>query len=207
MFRCGDGRIHLSSAIRKDQIIDASRKLVVKYGSEHVTVGKIAKEVGISEGAIYRHFKSKSDVLSGLADRIADDLLGDINKHIYTNSTSLEFLDTVLKNHLSRIQQKKGISFQVIAEIISFGEKKLNKKVSVVINNYVIGLKHLLSEGIKTGEVKEDVDIEAAALILFGMIQGLVNIWSLSNYDFNLEEKYSRLWNVFRESIAEKNRF
>ena len=113
----------------------------------------------------------------------------------------------MLKNHLSRIQQRKGISFQVIAEIISFGDKKLNKKVSEVINNYVISLKHLLSEGIKTGEVKEDVDIEAAALILFGMIQGLVNIWALSNYDFNLEEKYERLWKVFRESIAEKNRF
>ena len=41
------------SNIRQDQIIDAARKLVVKYGSEHVTVGKIAREVGISEGAIY----------------------------------------------------------------------------------------------------------------------------------------------------------
>jgi len=191
----------LKSNIRQDQIIEAARKLVVKYGSEHVTVGKIAKEVGISEGAIYRHFKSKGDVLSGLADQIADDLLTGISDHIYTNSTSLEFLGTVLKNHLSRIQQRKGISFQVIAEIISFGDKKLNKKVSGVINNYVLSLKHLLSEGIKSGEVKEDIDIEAAALILFGMIQGLVNIWALSNYDFNLEEKYERLWEVFRTSI------
>ncbi len=191
----------LKTNIRQDQIIEAARKLVVKYGSEHVTVGKIAKEVGISEGAIYRHFKSKGDVLSGLADRIADDLLAGISDHIYTNSTSLEFLGTVLKNHLSRIQQRKGISFQVIAEIISFGDKKLNKKVSGVISNYVISLKHLLSEGIKSGEVKEDTDIEAAALILFGMIQGLVNIWALSNYDFNLEEKYERLWEVFRTSI------
>jgi AcrR family transcriptional regulator len=191
----------LKSNIRQDQIIEAARKLVVKYGSEHVTVGKIAKEVGISEGAIYRHFKSKGDVLSGLADQIADDLLTGISDHIYTNSTSLEFLGTVLKNHLSRIQQRKGISFQVIAEIISFGDKKLNKKVSGVISNYVISLKHLLSEGIKSGEVKEDIDIEAAALILFGMIQGLVNIWALSNYDFNLEEKYERLWEVFRTSI------
>ena len=81
----------MNSAIRQDQIIDAARKLVVKHGSEHVTVGKIAKEVGISEGAIYRHFKSKGEVLSGLADRIADDLLGDIKNHIYTNSTSLSF--------------------------------------------------------------------------------------------------------------------
>jgi AcrR family transcriptional regulator len=193
-----------SSSIRQDQIIDAARKLVVKYGSEHVTVGRIAKEVGISEGAIYRHFKSKSDVLSGLADRIADDLLGDISNHMYAETGSLAYLETVLNNHLSEIQQRKGISFQVIAEIISFGDKKLNKKVSGVITNYIASLKHLLSEGIKAGEIKEDTDTEAAALILFGMIQGMVNIWALSNYDFNLEEKYSKLWKVFREAIVRK---
>ena len=189
------------SNIRQDQIIDAARKLVVKYGSEHVTVGKIAREVGISEGAIYRHFKSKTEVLTGLADQIGVDLMTDIADHVYTQSTSLEFLSTVLKNHLSRIQQKKGISFQVIAEIISFGDKKLNRKVSEVITNYVTSLKHLLSEGIKSGEIKEGIDIEAAALILFGMIQGLVNIWALSGYDFNLEEKYDQLWDVYRALI------
>jgi AcrR family transcriptional regulator len=195
-----------SSSIRQDQIIDAARKLVVKYGSEHVTVGRIAKEVGISEGAIYRHFKSKGEVLSGLADHIENDLLGDIGNHVYSDSSSLEFLDGVLRNHLSAIQQRKGISFQVIAEIISFGDKKLNKKVTDIINNYLASLKHFLIDGIKNGEVKKDTDVEAAALILFGMIQGMVNIWALSNYDFNLEEKYSRLWNVFCESIVTKSK-
>jgi AcrR family transcriptional regulator len=191
-----------NTTIRQDQIIEAARKLVVKYGSEHVTVGRIAKEVGISEGAIYRHFKSKSDVLSGLADRISEDLLGDITNHIYTEATSIEFLDKVLRNHLSTIQQRKGISFQVIAEIISFGDKKLNKKVSDVINTYIASLKHLLSEGVAAGEIKKEVDIESAAILLFGMIQGLVNIWALNNYSFNLQEKYVDLWNVYRTIIV-----
>lgn len=190
-----------NSSVRQEQIIDAARKLVVKYGSEHVTVGRIAKEVGISEGAIYRHFKSKRDVLSGLADRLADDLLEDITKSSARGSTSLELIDTRLSSHLSTIHQRKGISFQVIAEIISLGDKKLNRKISDVINNYISGLKSLLSEGVKSGEVREDADIEAAAMLLFGMIQGLVNIWALSNYNFNLEEKYTQLWNVFREAI------
>jgi hypothetical protein len=39
-------------------------------------------------------------------------------------------------------------------------------------------------------------------LLLFGMIQGLVNIWALSGYKFDLTEKYSELWKVFRESIS-----
>lgn len=193
-----------SSLVRQEQIIDAARKLVVKYGSEHVTVGRIAHEVGISEGAIYRHFKSKRDVLSGLADRIADDLLGDITNSIGAGHTSLETLDKILSNHLSIIQQKKGISFQVIAEIISLGDKKLNRKISDVINKYISGLKDLLSEGVKAGEMMPDTDTEAAAMLLFGLIQGLVNIWALGSYSFNLEEKYSQLWKTFRKAIMKQ---
>ena len=190
-----------STPARQQQIIDAARKLIVKYGSEHLTVRRIAKEVGISEAAIYRHFKSKKEILFFLADHITYGLLEGIDKATTRNDTSLETIDNVLKSHLSAIEQKQGMSFQVIAEIISLGDKKLNKKVSDDIVSYIERLKRLLSDGVKSGLVREDIDLDAAATLLFGMIQGLVNIWALSNYKFNLSERYSSLWNVFRESV------
>lgn len=190
-----------STLARQQQIVDAARKLIVKYGSEHLTVRRIAKEVGISEAAIYRHFKSKKEILFFLADHIMNSLLEGIDRATTGNGTSLETIDNVLKNHLSAIEQKQGMSFQVIAEIISLGDKKLNKKVSDDIVSYIERLKQLLSDGVKSGLVREDIDLEAAATLLFGMIQGLVNIWALSNYKFNLAERYSSLWNVFRESV------
>ena len=48
-----------STTIRKQQIIEAARKLIIKKGSEHLTVRSIAKEVNITEAAIYRHFRSR----------------------------------------------------------------------------------------------------------------------------------------------------
>jgi len=74
----------------------------------------------------------------------------------------------------------------VLAEIISFGDKSLNKKVSDNIQIYVDRLRLLLSDGVRAGLVREDINLEAAALLLFGMIQGLVNIWALSSYKFDL---------------------
>ena len=41
-----------STAIRKQQIIDAARKLIIRRGSEHLTVRALAKEVGLTEAAI-----------------------------------------------------------------------------------------------------------------------------------------------------------
>jgi AcrR family transcriptional regulator len=187
--------------VRQQQIVEAARKLIIKYGSEHLTVRRIAKEVGISEAAIYRHFKSKRDILFFLADHIAFVLFEGIDRATTANDASLDTIDNILKNHLSIIEQKKGTFFQVVAEIISFGDKRLNKKVSESINSYVDHLKGLLADGVASGLVRKNIDLEATATLLFGMIQGLVNIWALSNYTFNLTEKYESLWKIFREAV------
>jgi AcrR family transcriptional regulator len=193
---------HKSTHVRKKQIMDAARKLIMRSGSEHVTVRNMAKEVGISEAAIYRHFKSKTEILSFLADSVADGLLHDIDTAGSVGFTSLDIIDEILRTHLSRIEQRRGLSFLVLAEIISFGDKSLNKKVSGNIQIYVDRLKLLLSDGVRAGLISQDVDLEAAALLLFGMIQGLVNIWALSGYKFDLAEKYSQLWKVYKRSLT-----
>jgi AcrR family transcriptional regulator len=193
---------HKSTHVRKKQIMDAARKLIMRSGSEHVTVRNMAKEVGISEAAIYRHFKSKTEILSFLADSVADGLLHDIDTAGNVGFTSLDIIDEILRTHLSRIEQRRGLSFQVLAEIISFGDKSLNKKVSGNIQIYVDRLKLILSDGVRAGLISQDVDLEAAALLLFGMIQGLVNIWALSGYKFDLAEKYSELWKVYKRSLT-----
>ncbi|MFH1088097.1 MAG: TetR/AcrR family transcriptional regulator [Chloroflexota bacterium] len=196
-------RKHESTAVRQGQIADAARKVIIKYGSEHVTVRRIASEVGISEAAIYRHFKSKKEILSLLADHIEEYLLADLAlKAGWGERGCLSALESTLKHHLSATEQRHGVSFQVIAEIISLGDKGLSRKVAGTISKYIGRLKDVLAEGVSAGEVREDVDLEAAATLLFGMMQALVNIWALSNYSFCPEERYARLWNVFRKAVA-----
>lgn len=192
--------------VRRRQIVSAARKLIVKYGSEHVTVRRIAKEIGVSEGAIYKHFRSKREILSFLIDEIEHTLMGDIEQH-YTETSSLdalEILEQVIRSHVSSVQQRSGISFQVIAEIISFGDKKLNKKTNDVIDKYIGRIRDILAHGVKTGVIREDLDLDAAALSFFGTLQGLANIWALSNYSFNLQERYALVFDLFRQAIAKR---
>jgi len=161
----------------------------------------MAKEVGISEAAIYRHFRSKTEILSFLVDSVADGLLHDIDTARNVGFTSLDIIAEVLSTHLSRIVQKRGMPFLALAEIISLGDKSLNEKVLGIIQIYVDRLKLLLSDGVRAGFVRQDIDQEAAALLLFGMIQSLVNIWALSGYKFDIIEKYSKLWTVYKRSL------
>jgi AcrR family transcriptional regulator len=194
-----------STTIRKQQIIEAARKLIIKKGSEHLTVRAIASIVNITEAAIYRHFKSKREILSFLMTHITNDMLQELDSQSGTNAHSLETVNSVLKQHLSEIEQRRGMSFQVIAEIISLGDKKLNREVYEKLNLYIDRLRGLLSDGARQGWVRDDIDHGAAALLLFGMIQGLVNIWALSNYSFDLSDKFDSLWDIYRKIIQSRN--
>jgi AcrR family transcriptional regulator len=195
-----------STAVRKQQIIEAARKLIIRRGSEHLTVRSIAKEVNITEAAIYRHFRSKRDILSFLMSQISETMLEEINRTSVGETAPVKAIEEILRYHLSEIEQTRGMSFQVIAEILSFGDKELNREVYESINRYLDRLKALLSEAARSGEVREDLDLDASALLCFGALQGLVNVWALSNYSFDLVKKYNSVWEVLHQAIAKTSK-
>jgi len=194
-----------TTEVRQIQIINAAREMIVKNGSEHVTIRRIAKAVGISEAAIYRHFKSKADILYLLADHIEENLVGDIVQARMAHNFSLSTIDNVMRDHISAIEQRQGLSHQVIAEIISLGNKKLNERFYEIVNKYIDNMAELIKQGMQAGELRNDIDPNIVAMQLYGMIHGLVNVWSLSNFKFNLVERYSPLWEMFRTGIIQRS--
>ena len=191
------------TVLRRKQIINTLGKLIVQYGSENVTVRRLAEAVGVTGGAIYRHFKSKKEILLFLVDYIEENLIGGIEKG-YSVQKPMVSLEKILKDHLSSIEQRRGISFLVIAEIISLGDRRLNRKIFEVLNKYLGHIKAIISKGIELGEIRGDVDPDTAAKIFFGMIQGLVTIWYLGSYNFTLEEKNESMWNIFYEAVKKR---
>jgi len=188
--------------VRRKQIIDAARELIVKYGSENITIRRIAKTVSISEAAIYRHFKSKREILSFLIATMDETLEKEITQNTKNGHSVLQSLYLIISQHISAIEQRRGIYFQVFAEIISLGDKKLNRQASDVIDMYINRLAELIATGIANGEMKKDVNPQVAATLLFGTIQGLVNIWAINNYSFNLTARYQPLWDIYQSVVV-----
>jgi AcrR family transcriptional regulator len=159
------GKKRKSTLIRKKQIIDATRKVIIRKGSEHLTLRAMAREVGFSEAAIYRHFKNKNEVLSYLMNTITDEMLHEIISGVAENPYSVNTIDAVLKHHLSGIEQRRGISFQIIAEIISLGDKKLNEKVYVKLTEYLGRIRTFLADGVRLNSIRNNIDLDAASFI------------------------------------------
>ena len=196
---------HMSTLVRREQIADAAGKIIVRHGCENLTIKRLASEIGVTDGAIYRHFKSKKDILLLLIEHVEGNLVGDLDKGRVSESSPLEAFDDIVARHVASIRKRKGVSFQVIAEIISLGDRELNSRMYAGLQKYRARVRELLAVGVASGDIKSELDLDAAATLFFGMMQGMANLWALDSHGPDLDKNYIRVWNIFRSAIARNN--
>jgi AcrR family transcriptional regulator len=193
---------HRPGDLRKKQIILAARRVILKEGSEHLTISKMAHQIGVSEAAIYRHFENKREILSFLVEDIGRTLNPDANLVTTDTANVLDLMEKVFMAQFSGVNRRKGISFLILAEIISLGDKQLNAQSYGIVRKFVEGITKVLNDGRLRGQVRPDIDAESFSTLFFGMMQGLVTIWTLSKHSFDIEERYRRLWTTLRVSAS-----
>ena len=65
---------------RKLQILEALASMLESSPGQRITTAALAKEVGVSEAALYRHFPSKARMFEGLIEFIEETLFSNINR-------------------------------------------------------------------------------------------------------------------------------
>ncbi len=72
----------LSTEVRQAQIIKAAWVLIPRIGSENVTVRKLANSIGVTEPAVYRHFKNKKELVDFCKNKNAKLIVVDVDKNV-----------------------------------------------------------------------------------------------------------------------------
>ena len=80
----------------KDAILDATDRLLARFGYRKMTVEDIAVEAGIGKGSIYLHFSSKEEVVLSHIDRIVDRLRERLKEIAHSDATAAERLRLML---------------------------------------------------------------------------------------------------------------
>ena len=196
---------HLASEVRRHQIVRSARKIVATHGMTFLTIQELAKEVGVSEGAIYRHFKSKDEILLVLIQDIEHNLLDTIAESVQPEDGALDHLEQLLQQHFSSIERRNAVSFVVIAESLRFADSQVKQATRQMVESYLEMIDGILKRGVEKGEMDEQVDTKAAALMFFAMIQASVTLWSFSNRAHPLAQHSASLWGIFKRGLTTQN--
>ena len=191
-----------STSERQLQIIEATQNLITSKGMEFVTIDAIAEKVGLTEGAIYKHFRSKREILTLLIDSIEQNLMETLVNSKQVGDSSLDHLGRILVSNLNDVEDRRAVSFIIISEAIAFDGIFMSDRVSLMLNNYLDFIKNVVDEGIKDRSIRPDVDIGAAANTFLGMIQIVATLWSLDAYAESFKGLRTNMWNIYRKGVS-----
>jgi len=189
------------TTIRRQQIVDIIRNIISSKGIEYITISEIAKRIGTSKTAIYRHFKNKRDILSLLIDNIGETLMEALDKAMVSEDP-VQNLKNVLLAHLTYARERCETSFIVIMGAMQFSDAIIRKKISQLIEKYLRKIEKILTSAIKLGLIKKDINPRISAIAFLGLIQATVTVWSYKNFNFVPQKIHAQLWNIYREGIG-----
>jgi AcrR family transcriptional regulator len=194
-------REKLNTGIRQDQIIEAAMHLIGSQGLKGLSMAALANRIGLVPSAIYRHFKSKNDIVDMILDFIQERLSTNIIITCKETSEPMERLQRILKRHIRTLRENQAIPRVIFTEDVFSGNPKRKTKVYGIVNGYLEGLNKIIRDGQEKGQIRSDMDSKTVALMFLGMIQPGAILWFLSDGKFDISKHSEKNWNVFREAI------
>lgn len=125
----------MSGKETKQRILDASNELFATYGYDDVSMRDISKQVGITEGAIYRHYESKAQILDEIITLLGKKV--DWILHVLDKEQMDEYIETETPRQvLERCKvkfSKKDFKFMAYAFSIAIQEHLTNQSAKELI--------------------------------------------------------------------------
>jgi len=176
-------------------------EIIAEEGMHNLVMVKIAKRVGVTDAALYKHFKSKKDILFYMIEDIENSMTNRLIGRIGHIRDPIQQLQALLIFQLEFIEQNKGVPRIIFSESLQQQNKATKKKITTLLTNYRQIIKDLLKTAKESGQINEKIDIDAAADIFIGMIQSSVIFWTLSDFSYSLKKRQPSLWEEFRKII------
>jgi AcrR family transcriptional regulator len=190
-----------STEVRRQEIVDEARRIVAARGFKALTMTALGRAVGVTDGALYRHFASKRDILLAVIDDIEETLFETLEREREPGGSPIETLRGVLQAHLSYAERRRGGTFVMMAEVLLNGDRQLRSRMRELMQRYLDLIEGLLEEGQQIGEVRAGIDREATARAFFGLIQGTITLWRLADSG-SPSGRYEALWSIFAKGVA-----
>ena len=194
----------LGTGVRRKQIAGAALEVLAAGGPRALSVGAVARRVGLVPSAIYRHFKSKDEMTVAAIGLFRERLEENVRAVREESPDALARLEGLLDRHVRMIRENIAMPRVVFSEGLASGPAEARKLVLANIRLYLDGVAGIVKERQAAGEVKPGLVPETVAVMFLGLIMPAAILWHLTEGGFDVTRHAARAWASFREAIAVK---
>lgn len=186
---------------RRQDILEAlARELETNPGTRITTAG-LARAVGVSEAALYRHFASKAKMFEGLIDFAEDSVFSLVNRVMEQEKDVTARCEKILTVLLTFAERNPGISRVLIGDALVGENERLRKRVSQFFERLETQFKQILREANLSGEVRAAESIDATANILLTFAQGKVCEYIRSSFTNKPTGHWQDQWAIMKPGM------
>ena len=154
-------------ASRKEQILQALAHMLEASPGGRITTAALAKEVGVSEAVLYRHFPSKAKMFEGLIEFIENTLFSRISLIVKEEPDSTQQCGQILSLLLGFSEKNPGITRILTGDAITGETDRLRQRVIQLFDRIETQLKQILREAeLKEGKRTQLTAVQTANLML-----------------------------------------
>lgn len=197
-------RAYQSTEMRQSATVEAVVHLCADQDPATLTTARIADEVGLSQGALFKHFPNKNRLWEAVAGWVAEQLANQVFRAADTHELADQALEAMFLAHVGFIARHPGIPRLMLGELQKPGNGPAKTIVRQTLARYRTKVVGLLDLGIHQGRVLPGMDTQAAAVLYLGAIQGLVVQAMVSGEITTLEQTAPRIFRLYKASIRER---
>jgi TetR/AcrR family transcriptional regulator len=131
---------------RRQQILNALAQMLKESPGEHITTSALAKSVGVSEAALYRHFPSKTKMFEGLIDFIEESIFSQISQLLDRENNYLIRCEVLVANFLFFVEENPGMSRLLVGDVLTGEAERLRVRLASFFERIEAQLKAILLE-------------------------------------------------------------
>ncbi len=183
---------------RKQQILEVlASELESKPGCRITTAG-LAKAVGVSEAALYRHFPSKAKMFEALIEFSEQSVFGLINRILEQEKDSSRRCEQIMKLLLGFSERNPGITRILLGDALVGEHDRLRVRVGQFFERIDTQLKQILREATIANELRNKGEAAATSRMLLAVVEGRMNQYVRTSFKARPTEFWNEQWSSLR---------
>lgn len=187
---------------RRQQILEALAHELEMNPGERITTAGLARAVGVSEAALYRHFPSKAKMFEGLIEFIEESIFSLINRILNEQDTSIKRCENILSLLLGFSERNPGLTRILSGDVLTGETERLRLRVSQFYERLETQIKQVLREGEMNKELTLNIPVQAQANLLLAVAEGRIVQFVRSGFKRSPIENWNNQWTLLIKTFS-----